>query len=257
MPRKKKVVERSLEDAHMDGEHVEAVEGCEICETSEISPSDPRPIEAMTAKELAEDASEETDDGEVKLIINDVDVIAELAAGVKIADLCHRTGLKRGKLRRTIASALGGKDAYTEVRAKAVKSAPSGGSTRVSDKGVPRVPSARLQDGWKMEQILVDYGGPRLKDSDIYDPRIAETLLTSPEGVQYVMAKSTERADLIVDKAAEKVGLRPVRLRRFDTSSVFRLVRKHEKLVEHGEKAEEARLKTKRAKRIRRKGAMS
>lgn len=237
-----------LEDAHMEGQHIESVEGCELCQTSEIDPNDPRPEEEQKASKKSQDYP--------SLEINGINVIAEMMAGVKIADLVHRTGMKRGKLRRTIIRKMGGKASYDKARNTIVKTTKQTGTTKAMDKNVPTIASARIEDGWTLDTIFVNYGGPKLKGCDEYDPRVSESLIIDPDGNEYVIAKPGEAADLLVKEAAIEAGMDPIRLRRFESSSIYRLVKRHEALVKQGEAAEARRKASKRQRRVRRKGAL-
>lgn len=248
---------------HEAGEHDgETVEGCEACEAEDVETEleDPPfgPDHMRLLKERG--AAKKKKKKEKTLVINGIDVLADLRAGLPVSEVCKRVGVKRGKLKRMLAKEVGG-DAYAAARSTRTASAKV--ETRLDaqrDRGVPRTPHARVENGWRFKTIFVNYGGKHLKDladGVPHDPSVAEALLIDPNGELYVAARNNESADLIVDRDAVKLGLDPIRLRRFETSAIFHLVKEHDALVARGEEALKRTREEKKVKRIRRKGGMS
>lgn len=248
--------EQILIEDHELGLHDEEVTGCPLCEEEEeIDPSDPRPlVRSRNPINAGSGRSWKGSTKEMSLVINNIDIIADLRAGVSPGNLSERVEMSRSKMRRAVDKKFGAgtyaslRDASKRPVTKEEKKEHREHDKR-RDKGVPRIPSARIDDGWTYRNIYVNYGGRRLKHLPSFvahDPSVAEFLLTSPEGEEYVRARNDEAADLIVDKAAEKLGLDPVRLRRFETSFMHHLVEKNEKMVKRGEASLKRRRTTKR-----------
>lgn len=187
-------------------------------------------------------------------------IVARWKAGDSLATLStdlQVDGWTRSKLRRHITQKVGGKEAFRKLRdegaggSTALFGGKKGRPTRTAevrldeDKNVERISHARKIDGWGMETIYVDVGGPALKDADVYLPLVPQCIHISPEGVEYVVAKTIEKADLIV----EVEGLPPVRLKKLAESSVGRKVNQAAALRARGEKAQERKRAKKRARR--------
>lgn len=76
----------------------------------------------------------------------------------------------------------------------------------------------------------------------------------APNGKRYVQARSTERADLLFDWPKDKwdySAFGPTRMRLYETSSVIRKSKKHERLVEKGEKLLTVRKKNRKQRRVK------
>lgn len=171
--------------------------------------------------------------------------------GESIATLARESGMKRSKLRRELMKAVGGKDRYRELRSQG-----AGGSSKpiprrresegplIDDSNVPVIPHAR---GWKSRIVYVN--------------RYSTSVFIDPNGVEYVRARPNEKADLIVDlDLSSKIykGLGKVRLRKLESSSLYRKMKKTQKERERGEAALERQREQRRQRRAaRRKGGVN
>lgn len=162
--------------------------------------------------------------------------IDDFKAGTPIAELSRQTGLKRGKLRRMLKKSLGGSLPTREIKRE---------GPVVSDKEVEVLPHAK---GWKSRVIYVHVGGPQLKGTDIYAPYVSESVFTSPDGEEYVIAKNSERADLLIQTS---VGI--ARLRHYQSSSIGRRHSETSEMKERGDAALKRERKVKKERRLQRK----
>lgn len=166
--------------------------------------------------------------------------------GAMISELADKTGVKRSKLRRLFIQLAGGKPQFKTLRAAGAggKAEPFGGKRAVGrsngasidDSKVRVITSCKKSEGWKFR----------------LDRGLHTEVHTSPDGTDYIEAKASEKADLIVSHDAK--GLSPTRLRQLAGSNLVKHVKHHEKLVERGQKAHRAKRAAKRAQRRVRKG---
>lgn len=178
--------------------------------------------------------------------------------GEKLPALAAEAGFKRGKFRRMLTAALGGKDTFRALRAqgaggaRAREAATSG--PRIDDSHVPMTVGCTKSDGWTSERTwrptLVSI---KLADgkANVASRELVQTVHISPTGVPYVVAADTEQADLIVLSKTE--GIQNVRLRIFHGSIVAKQLSEEEELLERGKAALAATREAKRAKRALRK----
>lgn len=177
------------------------------------------------------------------------EAFAKWKDGAHLAELAAELGWRRSKLRKEITRAVGGKDVYRKLRADGAGGQMElFGGRRASatyappdDSRVPVIHRALLKKGWKLDRVF-----PAGLTVDVH---------VSPEGKRYIEAKPTEKADLIYDSSRVK-GLAPMRLRLFEGSSLAKKVKKHEKLVKHGEELldkKTERRRERRKHRVRRK----
>lgn len=192
-------------------------------------------------------------------------------SGESFGDLAKELGMARSAFRRELTAAVGGKTKFRELReagaggSKAAFGGKRGGGRRrkqgeegtvsfIDDRGVPVIGRTKTEDGWKSRVLYVNVGGAPLKDADSYLPFVSESVFTSPEGEEYVIARPNEKADLIV-KGTTK-GLGDIRLRLLSTSSIGKKAKAQEKLAERGQEKHEkvkAAKREKRQKRMKRK----
>lgn len=108
-------------------------------------------------------------------------------------------------------------------------------STTIDDSKAPVITGAKYSEGWtsRMERI----------GSESVD------VITSPDGVDYVLAKSNERADLIIDHTAADPAIGRVRWRALEDSGRGRKMRKEKKEKTARAKAKKKTTKKKVAKK--------
>lgn len=232
----------ALEDAHKEGAHDDlAIEGCPLCVrvVSEAATSEP---DERSPRHVADTPTDDSLDPQTRAIVED------WKRGSSIAELARTTGLSRSNLRRTITKAVGGKHAFAQLR-----QAGAGGSTKRDQKArrltggpdnvsidppdIPVIHSAKLSDGWKSRMITI--------------ARQSRSVHIDPDGVEYIVARANERADLIYrfDKNHKHAGLPDVRLRRYDTSRLAKRKKKQDSLKEALREADKTRRRTKRMRR--------
>ncbi len=129
----------------------------------------------------------------------------------------------------------GSKQAYFELIG--FRTGKGKGSARavvvMNDKNVKVIHNTKVANGWKLSTMVV-----RSHRVDV---------LTSPEGVSYVVARTNERADLIVDYSKSKTpGLERSRWRALETSGKARAAKKEEKAVEGRKKAKKTKKVTRK-----------
>lgn len=95
--------------------------------------------------------------------------------------------------------------------------------TVIDDSNVPVITKGRIKAGWRSEKLLVR--------------GVQEDVLIAPDGTRYLRAKDSERADLIYESPTP--GIPKYRLRKEETSSKTRAVRREKRLVRRGEAARE------------------
>lgn len=178
-----------------------------------------------------------------------LDAFGAWQGGAHISDLSSKTGVKRSKLRRLLIGLAGGKEAFKKMRADGAggqvelfggKRAQPGARIGIDDAKVPVIKHCKLSAGWqfRLERTANPGNIP---------------IHTSPDGIEYVTAKSTERADLIVDHS--KRGLSNTRLRKLETSPKIKAVKREAKLIAKGEAKHQAKRAAKRhARKMKRKG---
>lgn len=177
---------------------------------------------------------------------------------------------KRGKFRRAFIALAGGKANWQQQRDAGA------GGTREPFGGKRAAPGPKLDDsqvkrltpktgrlkGWTFH-LVREPVNIKVKDADgaahgatVWQP--VATVYTSPSGNDYVNAKHSEKADLIIRyraKYGSPLGDKDVRLRRFTTSSVKRKMDQNEKELERGEAALKRIRKAKREKKLARQKA--
>jgi hypothetical protein len=91
----------------------------------------------------------------------------------------------------------------------------------IDDSNVQVITAGKIKDGWRGEKLLVR--------------GVQEDVLIAPDGTRYLRAKDSERADLIYESPTP--GLPKYRLRKEETSSKTKVVRREQRLIRRGEKA--------------------
>ncbi len=167
----------------------------------------------------------------------------QIKGGATLAEASKSLDLPYGSLQKALKQTFG-KDGYTVLMANVTRRPFGGGAAVVMDDSkVPVIKKMPLKDGWKVEMITVRHR--------------REEVFISPEGKRYVRAQGNEKADLIADATAKKLGR--MRLRIEKGSALSRKVHREEKLVQAGEEQRERRAgfepadSLKRTKKVRRK----
>lgn len=169
-----------------------------------------------------------------------------LAAGGRRTDLVWdvargNTKLVGGAL--PVAEPFGGKRATAPVRRTAEVRA-------LDDSQVPHIRSASKSKGWTTRWIRrpvlvkVDLGTKLGTRTMAWQETVA-TIYVSPKGNEYVPAKATEKANLIIWDKRRMIGLPPIRLKRYHDSSVKRTLAREERAIKREQKATKARSRVK------------
>ena len=107
----------------------------------------------------------------------------------------------------------------------------------MDDTGVPVIGGMSFADGWRTEAIRVRGRG--------------EEVFIAPDGLRYVRASESERADLIYHRVSKRFTMvLHARLRLEEGSSLVKKMRRERRLVTQGDSLDNLRRK---ARKIRRK----
>lgn len=178
----------------------------------------------------------------------------EWKAGASLTTIASREQKEPAKLRYAFVKLAGSDEAFKKLRAAGAGGAAEafggkrGVATRVprtekasavsaDDTSLPMVTDTSAAAGWSMRRMY----RPTTVKLDMGKEGTAEvswrehlaTIYTSPEGVEYVEAKASERANLL--RVFATVGIPSVRLRLFAGSAAEREVGRWERIAKHSE----------------------
>jgi hypothetical protein len=164
--------------------------------------------------------------------------------------LVTETGIKRGKLRRSLIAIAGGKEKFAELRAKGAGGTvvPFGGK-----RATPRTKETiKLDDSQALHLTRVEAKEQGWKTNGWLRTAIGSLpLLEGPDGTQYVQAKPTEKADLIYSIAVPGIPSE-IRMKTLKDSAIAKAATKAKKEVERGEKSIKRTRAAKKARKVRR-----
>ena len=174
---------------------------------------------------------------------------------VQLSVLAAELNVRRSKLRRSFAAIAGGKDKFRELRAAGAGGTAepfggkraTGGRTKVviandDAKAIQLDRDGAKEAGWKTNGWLRTALG-------------SFPILEGPDGTQYIVAKSTERADLVYHLGI--VGVPPVRMKELTKASLAKQTKAAEREVEKGEAALKRTRARKRSAKVARKAGRS
>lgn len=187
-----------------------------------------------------------------------IEAFAEWKAGKALTQIARAFGVRRRIVKLAFRELAGGKDALEKLRVAGAGCHVAFGGKRpekgvkvaavvIDDSKVPHVPYVKhtKMAGWTWKRVPLSKG---------------EYLLVSiaPNGKEYVRAKTTERADLILDHKKDGwdyTALGVMRMRLYETSSAARKARKQQRLVTKGEKLLKVRAKVRKVRRVAKRAA--
>jgi hypothetical protein len=181
--------------------------------------------------------------------VKTIDAFERWNKGTQLSVLASELGVRRSKLRRGFQMLAGGKDKFRELRANGAGGTAepfggkraTGGRTKVviandDAKAIQLTREEAKTEGWKTNGWLRTALG-------------SFPILEGPDGTQYVVAKATEKADLIYTIGIP--GITSVRMKELTQASIAKQAKADRKEVERGTASIKRARAAKKARKVR------